>query len=61
MMIPILNLCISILLYTNKTSVLTPEQIKDGWLKHIKQEEENFLWVSNQKALDLMVRDLFTA
>jgi len=43
------------LLYTNKTSVLTGEQIKDGWLKHIKQEEENFLWVSNQKALDLMV------
>ena len=44
------------LLYTNKTSVLTAEQIKDGWLKHMKQEEENFLWVSNQKALDLMVQ-----
>ena len=43
------------LMYTYKTSVLTGEQIKDGWLKHIKQEEENFLWVSNQKALDLMV------
>lgn len=42
------------LLYTNKTSILTGEQIKDGWLSHIKQEEENFLWVSNQKALDLM-------
>jgi len=43
------------LLYTNKTSVLTGTQIRDGWLKHMKQEEENFLWVSNQKALDLMI------
>jgi len=42
------------LLYTNKTSVLTPEQIRDGWLNFIKKEEENFLWVSNQKAFDLM-------
>ncbi|MEN0050201.1 MAG: ADP-ribosylglycohydrolase family protein, partial [Bacteroidota bacterium] len=25
-----------------------------GWLKHIKKEEENYLWVSNQKAFDLM-------
>ncbi len=43
------------LLYSNRTSVLSAEQIKDGWLKHIKKEEENFLWVSNQKAMDLMV------
>ncbi len=42
------------LLYTNKTSVLTGEQIREGWLKHIKAEEENYLWVSNQKAFDLM-------
>ncbi len=42
------------LLYENKTAVLTGKQIRDGWLKHIKLEEENFLWVSNQKALDLM-------
>lgn len=42
------------LLYTNKSSVLSPEQIRDGWLKHIKSEEENYLWVSNQKAFDLM-------
>lgn len=42
------------LLYTNKTSILTAQQIKDGWLKHIKPEEENYLWVSNQKAFDLM-------
>ena len=43
------------LLHTNKTSKLTGEQIRDGWLKHIKNEEENFLWVSNQRALDLMI------
>ena len=42
------------LLYKNQISVLSPKQIKDGWLKHIKSEEENFLWVSNQKAFDLM-------
>ncbi len=42
------------LLFTNKTSMLSPKQIRDGWLKHIKSEEENFLWVSNQKAFDLM-------
>ncbi|MEO0469996.1 MAG: ADP-ribosylglycohydrolase family protein [Bacteroidota bacterium] len=42
------------LLYTNQTSVLTPEQIRDGWLKHIKREEENYLWVSNEIAFELM-------
>jgi len=42
------------LLYKNKSSILTGEQIREGWLKHIKPEEENFLWVSNQRALDLM-------
>ncbi|MEN8125896.1 MAG: ADP-ribosylglycohydrolase family protein [Bacteroidota bacterium] len=42
------------LLYTKKISLLSPEQIRDGWLEHIKSEEENFLWVSNQKAFDLM-------
>ena len=42
------------LLLTNKTSKLTPEMIATGWLKHIKAEEENFLWVSNQRAFDLM-------
>jgi hypothetical protein len=43
------------LLFTNNTSVLTGEEIKAGWLKHINLEEENYLWVANQKALDLMV------
>jgi hypothetical protein len=43
------------LLFTNKTSVLTGEQIRDGWLKHMMTEEENFLWVANQKAHDMML------
>jgi hypothetical protein len=43
------------LLLANETSVLTAEQIRDGWLKHIRKEEENFLWVSNEKALHLMI------
>jgi hypothetical protein len=42
------------LLLTNQTSILTGAQIRKGWLTHIKSEEENFLWVSNQKAYDLM-------
>ena len=42
------------LLYRHKKSILTPEQIRNGWLQHIKLEEENYLWVSNQKAFDLM-------
>ena len=53
------------LLLTNQTSMLTGEQIRDGWLKHIYSDEntpfvndegvkENFLWVSNQRAHDLM-------
>jgi len=46
------------LLYTYETSLLTPQQIRDGWLKHIKSEEENFLWVSNQKAFDLMLQEI---
>ena len=46
------------LLYTNKTNVLTGQQIKDGWLKHIGSEEENYLWVSNQRAFDLMLEGL---
>ena len=42
------------LLINNKTAVLSGEQIRAGWLKHIKVAEENYLWVSNQKAFDLM-------
>ena len=42
------------LLVKHKTTKLTPEQIKNGWLTHIRDEEENYLWVSNQRAFDLM-------
>ena len=40
--------------YVNESSILNGDQIRRGWLKHIKKEEENFLWVSNQTAFDLM-------
>lgn len=42
------------LMYINNVNYLTPKQIQSGWLKHIKPEEENYLWVSNQRAFDLM-------
>lgn len=42
------------LLHLHQASVLTAEQIRQGWLKHIREEEENYLWVSNQGAFDLM-------
>ena len=53
------------LLLTYRTSQLTGEQIRDGWLRHIYSDDdtpfrnddgqpENFLWVSNQRAFDLM-------
>ena len=42
------------LLDYNQTYLLTAKQIRDGWMKHIIPEEENYLWVSNQKAFDLM-------
>ena len=57
------------LLFTHKTSILTTVQIRDGWLKHIYSEEQspfglaedgkqqNFLWVSNQRAHDLMLKE----
>ena len=49
----------------HSATVLTAKQIRDGWLKHIYSDEntpfttpdgkpENFLWVSNQRAHDLM-------
>jgi hypothetical protein len=42
------------LLLVNEACVLSPEQIREGWLEHIWDEEENYLWVSNQAAYDLM-------
>lgn len=43
------------LLDENDVSVLTAEMIRTGWLKHIRQEENNYLWVSNELALKLMI------
>ncbi len=43
------------LLDVNNTSMLTGEQIRDGWLTHMWEDEQNFLWVSNQKAFTLML------
>ncbi|MEO0529287.1 MAG: ADP-ribosylglycohydrolase family protein [Planctomycetota bacterium] len=42
------------LLLVNRTCVLSPQQIRAGWLKHIHSEEENYLWVSNERAYRLM-------
>lgn len=53
------------LLLSNQTSILSGEQIRDGWMEHIYSDEntpfttdnggkQNFLWVSNQTAHDLM-------
>jgi hypothetical protein len=53
------------LLLEHQTSMLSGEQIRYGWLKHIYSDEntpftnddgskENYLWVSNQRAHDLM-------
>ena len=53
------------LLLSHQTSILSGEQIRDGWLTHIYSDEnspfttanggkQNFLWVSNQAAHDLM-------
>ncbi len=46
------------LLDTFQTAILKPEQIRQGWLRHIRPEEENYLWVSNQTAYDLMRKGL---
>ena len=53
------------LLLVHQTTRLTGEQIRDGWLRHIYSDDdtpftnedgqpENFLWVSNQRAFELM-------
>lgn len=42
------------LILKDKTPQLNGEQIQKGWLNHIYKKEENFLWVSNQRAFDLM-------
>jgi len=56
------------LLDSHNVSVLSPEQIRDGWLHHIYSDDdapispirfhrENALWVSNQVAYDLMLKE----
>ncbi|MBI80093.1 MAG: heme biosynthesis protein HemY [Gammaproteobacteria bacterium] len=57
------------LLLENQTSILSGEQIRDGWVTHIYSDEntpftrngrpENWLWVSNQAAHDLMLEKEF--
>ena len=42
------------LLIKHHSIYLTGDQIRNGWLSHINREEENYLWVSNQRAFDLM-------
>lgn len=61
------------LLHSLKTTYLNAEQIRDGWLTHIYSETdaplyqkfpdsepkiENFLWVSNQRARELMEKGM---
>ena len=46
------------LLERAERSVLAPEQIREGWLRHIKLEEQNYLWVSNESALKLMAKGM---
>jgi hypothetical protein len=42
------------LLVKSPDPILTAEQIREGWQRHILPEEENYLWVANQRAFDLM-------
>jgi len=57
------------LMYDSKKPQLSAEQIRDGWLAHIYKDSEtpfktaegkpeNFLWVSNQQAFDLMQQNI---
>lgn len=55
------------LMTEHASPLLTARQIRDGWIKHIysnadapipagAKERENFLWVSNEQALELMLQ-----
>jgi hypothetical protein len=51
------------LLDYHNVSILSPDQIREGWLNHIYSNEsapnnENFLWVSNESAYYLMKEGL---
>ncbi len=42
------------LMASSDSGRLTAQEIANGWLKHIWPDEENYLWVSNQTAYNLM-------
>ena len=42
----------------DNTPKLSGKQIQKGWLNHIYKKEEYFLWVSNQRAFDLMQKGI---
>jgi len=55
------------LMHGHASPLLSAEEIRDGWIRHIYsnadapipaggKERENFLWVSNERALDLMLQ-----
>jgi ADP-ribosylglycohydrolase len=55
------------LMHEHASPLLSAEQIRDGWIRHIYsnadapipaggKERENFLWVSNERALELMLQ-----
>lgn len=51
------------LLSESEGCILTAEQIRDGWLKHLwsdnyNKDGENFLWVSNENAYELMLKGI---
>ena len=48
------------LTYLHSASILSADQIREGWMRHIKKTEPNYLWVSNEAALHLMYKGLST-
>lgn len=48
------------LTYHHSASILSADQIRQGWMRHIKKSEPNYLWVSNEAALHLMHEGLST-
>ncbi|MBL7113342.1 MAG: ADP-ribosylglycohydrolase family protein [Bacteroidales bacterium] len=45
---------------TYNTYLLSGDQIRNQWLEHISAEEENYLWVSNETAFNLMREKMLT-
>ena len=42
----------------NNSNILTASEIREGWLKHISSKEENYLWVSNQRAYEIIEKGI---